>query len=127
MRKKGTKDLFIAKQLLKKEKYGTYIKKFQAHLYLTSKDNNSVISSICGCGFVKFNSDSNECLTIMTKYFVNGSLDDALNKKELSDTQKYIIILGLTYEMQFLSLNGFNYPNLPPEKILLDENYYPNC
>lgn len=125
--KKGTEEFFVFKQLLQENKYNEYLKKFTKQIISLSKNNDLIISVFCGCGLIKLNSMSESYLTIMTRYYNKGSLDDVFSKKvQLSDTQKYILILGITYEMKLLHSYGFSYPNLPPEKILLDENYYPH-
>ncbi|KAK8843739.1 hypothetical protein M9Y10_024807 [Tritrichomonas musculus] len=63
---------------------------------------------------------------IILEYLANGTLNDLLYKKEnVTDTKKYIIILGITLGMYCLHKNGIIHRDLKPDNILFDVNYYP--
>ncbi|KAK8837124.1 hypothetical protein M9Y10_037179 [Tritrichomonas musculus] len=67
---------------------------------------------------------------IFLEYLANGTLLNLLYKKEnetiLTDTKKYIIILGLTLGMYRLHKKGIIHIYLKPDNIFLDGNYYPH-
>lgn len=77
--------------------------------------------------FENINNDS----VIITEYMKNGSLSDLIDREyhsncfsKLTDSVKYLIILGVECAIDHLHLNHLYHGNLKTEKIFLDENYH---
>lgn len=66
---------------------------------------------------------------LLLDYKEKGDLSNLLYNRnmkfELTDQQKYIIILGLTLGMYYLHQHDVVHCDLKPQNILLDDNYYP--
>ncbi|OHT04310.1 hypothetical protein TRFO_28192 [Tritrichomonas foetus] len=56
-------------------------------------------------------------------YYSKGTLLD--NYKNLNNTKKMIIIIGVAEALRYLHYNKIEHASLNPSNILLDENYYP--
>ena len=56
---------------------------------------------------------------------INGSLDNAIAKSNLTTFNKYIILYGIAEGMKYLHSIGIIHRDLKPSNILLDENFYP--
>lgn len=70
---------------------------------------------------------------IFTKHMPNGSLQTFLdndfvkpNQDPCTGTNKYIILLGISFGMKYLHSQGILHLGLSPESVLLDEKYYPH-
>lgn len=94
------------------------------------KIKNPAILNILGYSLKDF--DQKPFPTLIADYAENGSLkkvfDDSHNSNfpnNLTNTNKYIILLGITLGMKYLHSLGIMHRNLKPCHILLDENYYP--
>ena len=125
-----TKKLYAAK--VSKGKINTKQEKKQFFKEIDSqiKANNPSVLKLIGINLRNFNNKKHP--TIITEYMVNKSLQTNLDYErknmrpdELTDTKKYIILLGLALGMKYLFLQGIIHRDLKPDNILLDENFYP--
>ena len=85
-------------------------------------DHPAIVSFI-GYGF-----DKNNNLTIITDYIKN-TLEKVLRNPEgnqLTNTNKYIILLGTAVALKYIHSKGVIHRNIKPRKILLDEKLYPH-
>lgn len=79
--------------------------------------------AVKGCSQKDFNGNDNP--VIWTEYFPE-SLDKKLNAHyNFSNSEKYFLILGISYGTQFLHLNKIKHLNLKPSNILLDSKNFP--
>ena len=86
-------------------------------------------------GFGLYDSESEFSPCIFLKYAPNKSLDHYLyadpsntsdeKKKELSRTQKQIILYGIAFGMRYLHNNGILHLDLKCLNVLLDKHFYP--
>ena len=61
----------------------------------------------------------------LDNFTVQYYIDNSLHKPLLDMTRKMIIILGISFGMEFLHQNNFVHRDLKPLNILLDSNFYP--
>lgn len=83
-------------------------------------------------GYHEFNINSKPHIAIITEYATNKSLQEMLDNERKSlapvyfeETNKYIIILGISLGMEYLHSNGIVHRDLKPANILLNDQYYP--
>ena len=94
--------------------------------YILKKIQNPTVF-INVLGYSKFDFSNNENISILMKYFKNGSLFDFLNKKSSQDpTNLQIIITGIAFGMMILHKHNIMHRDLKPENILIDEKSYPH-
>lgn len=80
---------------------------------------------------IDFNLGNNDTLfpSIYTEYIPNGILSDFLNQAppyDFTGTKKFIILLGISIGMRYYYFNYINHGKLEPNKIFLDEHFYPH-
>ena len=115
-------------------------KSYTVFFDIQEKDQESIITMIKECSKIRyptilpagyfdlFNQENKFSPTFYTKYFQQGSLEDLLKKNDptiLTDTNKFIILLGISLAMNHLHHRNIIHGNLKASNILLDENLYP--
>lgn len=100
-------------------KHGNNFVKKEASLL--SQIKNRAVLSLYG-----FNLDSHyeNSAIIITKYYPKN-LKDSMDGPEMTQTQKYIIILGIAEGMKCIHSMNVVHRDLKPDNILLDSNNYP--
>ena len=80
----------------------------------------------CILELVGYNQDYGKQI-FLYKYMPNGTLQDYINSKsiEKTSTRNYILLLGIAIVMRFLDQKHIANEQFYPNKILIDENFYP--
>lgn len=127
---KKTKNIYFAQISKASVEDQTNQKDFFTDIEMYSKISHPAITSLCGFNLLDFHQDLHP--TYITEYIPNGSLDKMMEKvrslnspNELTDTKRYIILLGIALGMNYLHFDGIIHNNLQPSTVLLDSNYYP--
>ena len=112
----------IFKKFLNSEDQTAFLIKVQELQQL----ENPSISKIIGISNTNFFDEKYP--TIFTEYQINQSLRQLLPNRwhELSNTGKYINLIGIAFGIEYLHSQHVIHGHLTPEKVLLDENYYPH-
>lgn len=74
-------------------------------------------------GFSYEDFEGNNNLTIITNYMKNGSISSNLPIN--TNSQKQIILIGITRAMMLLHEQNIIHRNLKAENVLIDDNYHP--
>lgn len=90
------------------------------------KFDHPLLAKFYGINFQSFTNSHELQPTIISEFIENGSLSDVLNhKKELTETKKFICLIGIAEAMRYLHEQNSVHLNLKPENILFDNNDYP--
>lgn len=101
---------------------------FMSEIEIYSKIKHPAILGFVGYNL--FNFESEPYPVSIFDYVPNGSLESYIFKvkngnKRWTDTNKYIIILGISFGMRYLHSQNISHRDLKPANILLDEKLYP--
>ena len=90
------------------------------------KFDHPFLAKFIGINFQSFTNSHELQPTIISEFIENGSLADILNhKKEMTETNKFICLIGIAEAMRYLHQNDSIHLNLKPENILFNNDGYP--
>ena len=76
-------------------------------------------------GFSPVDFDKHERYTILMEFYSNGSVLAYMKNNKMSNTNKYIYLLGVSISVRYLHNHHICHRDLKPENVLLDDNLYP--
>ncbi|KAK8841580.1 hypothetical protein M9Y10_027205 [Tritrichomonas musculus] len=117
-----TGEKFAAKEY-KTDDNPKYLPSNEWNVYMKLK--HPTIVSYIGHSIINF--DGERKSTTITEY-IPRSLEKILLRRretELTNTNKYIILLGIAISLKYIHSQGVIYRNIRPKSILLDDQFYP--
>ncbi|KAK8849353.1 hypothetical protein M9Y10_018751 [Tritrichomonas musculus] len=116
---------YVAKSIMdQSDNHWKYL--FSREIKILLHIQHPTIISIQGFSFIDLNCDNN--ITFLMKYMEKGSLSNLFSKdgiNKCNNTQKQIILIGISFGMMFLHKHHIINRDLKPENVLLDTNYKP--
>lgn len=76
-------------------------------------------------GYSPIDFEGQENLTLITEYASNGSLYNLIERNNLTNTQRQIILVGICDGMRFLHQQNYIHRDIKPTNIIIDENFHP--
>lgn len=124
VREKETNKLFAAKVLKNGFSSSENQKLFFKEIIACSKIKHPTVLSLVGFNLMDFKNRPRP--TLLTEYISNGSLQKLIdNEPKISNSKRYIILLGIALGMEYLHSQSIIHRDLKPDNVLLDENYQP--
>lgn len=125
-----TEKQFVAKISKESSKEKSFQQSFFREIEYHPQLKNPAILQLVGFNMLNFHKETHP--VIIYEYMKHGSLDKIFQKvgksmtpEFLTDTIKYINILGITLGMKYLHSKSIVHRDLKPENILLNDQYYP--
>ncbi|KAK8898507.1 hypothetical protein M9Y10_000798, partial [Tritrichomonas musculus] len=124
VREKETNKLFAAKVL--KEGFSSSESQRLLFKEITTCSNvkHPAVLSLVGFNLMDFKDRPHP--TLLTEYIPNGSLQKLINNESnISNSKRYIILLGIALGMEYLHSQSIIHRDLKPDNVLVDENFQP--
>lgn len=125
--------VFLVEDKETKKQYAAKVGKFQDEdsrqrclrsIEFMGSHHNQALANFVGYSPVDF--EGNESLTIITDFESKGNLEDLIHKRELDDTQRQIILVGICRAMNFIHQQNYIHRDLKPDNVVIDEHFHPH-